>query len=179
MYLDDLKRQFIEMNARTHVADRVIPCTEQEIAQLERQYQLTLPAAYREFLLWMGKGAGNFLAGDACYYDALSQLHEDALELLAENGVTQRLPDDAFVFSMHDGYQFLFFRASEGENPPAYWYGEGEPIAPDGATATPFPKRFDHYSDFLVSEIVGYEQAYNQIAALKAERAQRQAGDVR
>ncbi|HUY75553.1 MAG TPA: SMI1/KNR4 family protein [Ktedonobacterales bacterium] len=179
MYLDAVKRQFAEMNARTHVADTVIPCAEQEIAQLERQYQLTLPAAYREFLLWMGKGAGNFLAGDACFYDALPQLREFALDLLAESGAPLRLPDDAFVFSMHDGYQFLFFRASEGANPPAYWYGEGEPAPADGTPATAFPRRFDHYSDFLVSEIVGHEQAYNQIAALKAASAQRQHDDAR
>ena len=168
MYLDDVKQLFDAMNARTHVADTVIPCTQEQIAQLERQYQLTLPAAYREFLLWMGQGAGGFLAGDACFYEALTQLRDDALELLAENGVSGGLPDDAFVFSMHEGYQFQFFRVSEGANPPVYWYGEGESPTNDSGTAV-FRKSFDQYSDFLVSSIVGHEQVFNEIAALKAD----------
>ncbi len=173
MYLDEVKRLFAEVNARTHVADAVHPCTEQQIAQLEQQYHLTLPAAYKEFLRWMGNGAGRFMAGDAAFYDALPQLRAFALEMLAENHVPQRLPDDAFVFSMHEGYQFLFFRTSEGDNPPVYWYGEGEPLRGDG-TANAFPKRFARYSDYLVSQIAGHEQIYNQIAALNAERQRRE-----
>jgi len=173
MYLDDVKRLFAEVNARTHIADAVHPCTEQEIAQLERQYHLTLPPAYQEFLRWMGHGAGRFLAGDGCFYDALPQLRAYALELLEENHVTYRLPDDAFVFSMHDGYQFLFFRVSEGENPPVYWYGEGEPVEGSDA-ANPFSRRFERYSDFLVAAITEEEQVYDQIAALNAERLQQE-----
>lgn len=177
MYIDEVKRLFAEMNARTHVADEVTPCTEAEIAHLERLYHLALPVGYTEFLRWMGKGAGNFLAGDACFYDALLQLREYALDLLAENGPSLRLPDDAFVFSMHEGYQFLFFRVAEGENPPVYWYGEGQPATGAGDASGQFPKRFDHYSDFLVSEIVGHDRLFAQIAALKAENAKRGAAN--
>jgi len=36
------------------------------------------------------------------------------------------LPSDAFIFSMHQGYEFWYFRISEGDNPPVYGFHEGE-----------------------------------------------------
>lgn len=35
------------------------------------------------------------------------------------------LPADAFVFSMHQGYEFNFFVICEGNDPPVYKYVEG------------------------------------------------------
>ncbi len=39
-----------------------IPCSKEEIVQLEQQTHLSLPRAYREFLLTMGHNADHILA---------------------------------------------------------------------------------------------------------------------
>jgi hypothetical protein len=38
-------------------------CGEEEVHALERTYEVRLPAAYRDFLKRMGRGAGEFLTG--------------------------------------------------------------------------------------------------------------------
>lgn len=48
-----------------------IPCSEAEIADLERRNRVKLPEAYKKFLRIMGKGAGGFLKNDhwEVFYD--------------------------------------------------------------------------------------------------------------
>lgn len=38
----------------------------------------------------------------------------DLLVMLGENQDSFNLPEDAFVFSMHQGFEFNYFRFSEG-----------------------------------------------------------------
>ena len=73
--------------------------------------------AYQEFLLSMGRSAGQFLRGSDCFLNHIPQLQEWAVELLQENNFAESLPEDAFIFLMHQGYQFSFFRVSEGADP--------------------------------------------------------------
>ncbi|HKW23132.1 MAG TPA: hypothetical protein VJO13_17235, partial [Ktedonobacterales bacterium] len=53
------------------------------------------------------------------------ELTNYAHELLDENGFPEPLPEDAFAFTMHQGYTFQFFRIGDGDDPPVYWYSEG------------------------------------------------------
>ncbi len=122
------------------------PCSNDEINQLEEDLGVKLPQIYREFLYWTGHGADAFLQGEDCFYEHLPQIQQWAKDLLKENRFSQVLPDDAFVFLMHQGYQFSFFRLSEGDNPPTYSYCEGQ-------EETGFVKSHDKFSDFLGAEI--------------------------
>jgi hypothetical protein len=123
-----------------------LPCDRVEVSRLETQLANLLPEAYREFLLLMGHGAGDFLSGSDCFFQHLPHLQIWAKELLRENNFSEDLPKDAFVFYMHQGYQFSFFRLTEGGNPPTYSYCEGkEKIS--------FVKTHNHYSDFLLAEV--------------------------
>ena len=152
MYLDRVKAYFAEVNARVHLADGVTPCTEREVTDLEEKLGLQVPDAYKEFLLWMGHGAGNFLRGTDCFYDSLP-LNEAACELLTEDNVTLQLPEDAFVFYMHQDYQFMFLRTSEGPNPPVYFYAEE-------SRDKGFQTLYESFSDFLATEIDGHERLF-------------------
>jgi len=74
---------------------------------------------------------------------------EWAKELLQNNNFPLPLPDDAFVFFMHQGYQFSFIRLSEGSDPPTYSYLEGQ-------EEQYFVKTHDKLTDFLVTEMEFY-----------------------
>ena len=157
MYLEPIKQRLIALNRDS--SQPLCGCTPEEIRQLEERLGVKLPSAYQEFLRMMGKGAGQFLRGSDCFYPQMRELKTAAVELLEENHFPWALPKDAFVFFMHQGYQFSFFRLSEGENPPTYSYCEGE-------TQESFVKSHERFSDFLATEIKLHEK-YLMTGALK------------
>jgi len=107
-------------------AEELSGCSESEVASLERDFGFRLPARYREFLLAMGHDAGPLLRGSRVSYKDLPRLRESFQELLEEDGSTFPIPREAFVFYMHQGYDFLYFLASGGDDPPVYQYVEGD-----------------------------------------------------
>ncbi len=136
----------------------LIPCTEEEVALLEQQTHLSLPRAYREFLLTMGKGAGTLLRGSDWVYSDLPTLREVAPEILEEDHYSHPLPEDAFVFFMHQGYQFRFFRTSEGDDPPVYRYVEER----DRNRET-FLCIAEHFTEYLLNAVRDHAEAVRQI----------------
>jgi SMI1-KNR4 cell-wall len=144
MYLEQVKNQLIEL--KLAFPDELLGCTQDELIELEAQLGVLLPKAYQEFLLLMGHGAGKFLRGSDCFFKDLPVLKNWAIALLEENNFSESLPEDAFVFLMHQGYQFSFFMLSEGEDPPTYSYSEE-------TNETSFIKSHERYSDFLMIEV--------------------------
>jgi len=125
MYLEKIKEEFFRRKVAYSPAN-VFPCSDQEVKELENELGLKLPIAYREFLLWGGNGAGSFMQGSDFRYESLFAIQQIAKEMLEEDNSPDRLPADAFIFWMHGGYMFSFFRASEGDNPPVHHYCEGQ-----------------------------------------------------
>lgn len=101
-------------------------CSTSEIEKLEAASQVVLPGAYKEFLCAIGKSAGEFLIGEDVFYSDILNLRGYADELLAESQAGFVLPKSAFVFLMHQGYQFLFFDTASGEDPAVFHYMEKE-----------------------------------------------------
>ncbi len=99
-----------------------VGCSSGDVSAIEAAVKLVLPGSYRFFLERCGKCAGEFLVGTDWEYDVLVELQEDALNLLDEAPPDLFLPEDAFVFAMHQGYQFLFLRCGEGDDPPVLYY---------------------------------------------------------
>lgn len=84
-----------------------------------------LPTAYIEFMCAMGNGTeGGYMRGDSCFMNEIFDLKQGAVELLEEKKSVNVLTDDEFVFWMSQGCMFCFFRLTEGENPPVYFYNE-------------------------------------------------------
>jgi len=108
------------------ILNKPLPCTSIEVSSLEADLGISLPKTYKEFLLYMGKGSGAIFQGSDCFYRNLQRIQVWAKQLLAENNFAEPLPNDAFVFFMHQGYQFSFFKLSNGDNPPIYSYCEGQ-----------------------------------------------------
>jgi hypothetical protein len=49
---------------------------------------------------------------------------EGAVELLAENGIDNFLEEEDFVFMMHQGYIFWYFKADGSLNPEVHGFSE-------------------------------------------------------
>lgn len=107
-------------------AGSAIGCSETEIAQLEREAGVVLPASYRFFLAQAGRRAGQFFQGTDFLYPELLALREYAEDLLVETARHWTLQPQDFVFAMHQGYQFLFFTCDGAADPPVFSFLEGE-----------------------------------------------------
>ncbi len=98
-------------------------CSIEEVLQFQQDLGFQIPAAYTHYLLAVGKDCGDFLTGSDRLFTELDSIHQSALALLSDDcGPT--LPDGAFVFCSHQGYQFLFLRAGT-DDPPVEYYLEG------------------------------------------------------
>lgn len=148
MYLEKAKYREEDMH---RVGDsQFISCTVEEVEEIETWLGHRLPEAYREFLLWMGHSGGGFLRGSDCFYYDLKSLWDNAQELLKEDNFPGELPENIFVFFMHQGYQFNFFYLDGDDDPPVFCYLEEEPVK------TSFFQIYPRFSDFILTEIEGH-----------------------
>jgi hypothetical protein len=104
------------------------PASQEEVAALERQLGMEFPAAYKAFLLILGRDGGPDFIGSDCSIRVLPGLRRGAEDLLRRSGSQYTLPEKAVVFLMHQGYYFVYFLADQtSEDPAVFAYGEGDP----------------------------------------------------
>jgi hypothetical protein len=132
----------------------VIPCTEKEVKDIERMltppYQL--PGAYKEFLLYGGKKIAEIF--NSQFFDSydlvllmLKDEYRDITRMLRVEDPNAKIYPDIFILNEHLGSNFTYFRLTEGDDPPVYFWEEGE-----GGLETS-SQEFDSFSDFLRSKI--------------------------
>jgi hypothetical protein len=115
-------------------------CRAEEVAQLEGSLGVALPSIYRQFLARMGRSTGAFLTGTDFLFARLVDLRGEAEHLLEEVNSPFRLAKADFVFTMHQGYQFLYFTTGEADDPSVWHFAEGDAE----------PRRvFAHFSEWL------------------------------
>ncbi|MFE7854100.1 SMI1/KNR4 family protein [Streptomyces sp. NPDC057403] len=107
------------------------------------QHIESLPMYYEEFLRNMGRCAGQFLIGTDAFYPEMIGIKHDALELLAENGASHLIAENAIVFAMHQGYQVYWLEPSGSDDPPVAMYQEG---------SAELHTRWDSFSEFLADQ---------------------------
>ena len=91
-------------------------CSEEEIAGLESRMGIELPGMFRTYLRHMGKSAGEFLKGSdirfGCLHELTGEAHDEARHRKFQ------LPEDIFAFYAHQGYDYMYFRLSPGDDDP-------------------------------------------------------------
>lgn len=107
-------------------------CTPEEIDRIESQVGHRLPGVYVDFLSALGRSSGGFMRGSDFACGQLIRLNREARELVREGGLS--IPALAFVFLMHQGYQFLYFDVSGGSDPEVHRFEEGGPLQRVGVT---------------------------------------------
>lgn len=105
-------------------------CSVSEVDELERTLGFTLPAAYREYLLWMGKDYDGIFRGSDCFIDNVMDNNSWLPELLTENGVKYDLPQYYLTFFMHQGYEAAWFATPAEPDPQCWYFGEGDTEMP-------------------------------------------------
>lgn len=101
-------------------------CSSEEIAQIESQVGQRLPGVYRDFLALVGRASSGFMRGSDFACGQLLRINREARDLLREGGLS--LSSSAFVFLMHQGYQFLYFDLNGGADPEVSRFEEGGTI---------------------------------------------------
>ncbi len=125
-------------------------CSYAEISMLETHWQLQLPMVYRSFLMHMGNGAGRFMEGSDVFYNFLFDLNSWGRLFTAENHLPP-LPDNAYVFWMHQGYNMAYFTCDDNDDPHVFLQMWTE----DGITELCYPSLADFlYEQLIASGIV-------------------------
>lgn len=96
-----------------------------EVLEVESAQGVKLPMIYRDFLKECGRGAGLFERDADFFYPAIKSLKEELSEMLAEEGIDFCIPENAFVFSAYQGYQYCYFLCSDNQDPPVYKIDDG------------------------------------------------------
>lgn len=120
---------------------------EAEILALERRLDARFPAAYREYLRWMGNDCHGALQGSDCFIRDVETNAGGLRELLLENGVAH--PScRPIVFFMHQGYIAYWFDATDpSEDPEVSCFHENGELPAILTVGT--------FSEWLFEELLG------------------------
>ena len=102
-----------------------------KLSRIEDKYHVLLPMLYRDFYDLCSISIPVTLVGtDLLNNYSYSYFKEGAARLLEDDGVDNVLESNDFVFMMHQGYIFWYFKANGDSDPIVYSYYEGK-LKPD------------------------------------------------
>ncbi len=110
----------------------------EKLDQIEKETGLCFPTIYKHFYKLCDRTIPHELVGTDLY-NRNNELKKGAIELLEEDDSKFVFDKNDFVFMMHQGYMFWYFRADGDENPDVYYYHEGDLI----------PNKKEKLRDFL------------------------------
>lgn len=95
------------------------------LSEAEIAYGLSFPEIYKDFYKRCESSIPKEMVGTDLFNN-YKELTKWAKELLEEDNAEDFLDNDDFVFMMHQGYMFWYFKANGEENPKVYFYFEGQ-----------------------------------------------------
>ena len=111
-----------------------------KLTDIEERHNITLPKIYKQFYRKCEDFVPSNLVGtDILNNESFECLRSEAEELLNDDGIACFLEPDDFVFMMHQGYMFWYFKANGEPDPTVFGYLEGKGK----------PDKLDQLSTFL------------------------------
>ncbi|SFD54530.1 SMI1 / KNR4 family (SUKH-1) [Chitinophaga sp. CF118] len=135
---------FLEEYKKDHLSFAT-GCTNDEIDQIEKSWNVKLPLCYRELFLIFGKyGAFAFDLGNTFQYEEFHEMQQEAIMIAEDYDLDfMNKEKDNFVFSCFGLHgKFWFFKLDEGDDPPVYEFKSGN---------DKYIKIKDHFSDYVKS----------------------------
>jgi hypothetical protein len=114
-----------------------------KLSRIENTHNIFLPQIYKDFYNLCSLSIPAKLVGSDLRNNGRFDLNEGAVELLEEDGIDNFLESDDFVFMMHQGYIFFYFKANGETDPIVFGYYEGQLK----------PVNFGFFSEFVKSYI--------------------------
>jgi hypothetical protein len=111
------------LNQHLSLLGNIEGLNDQDINQLEKEFKIELPSAYKEFLKLLGRKSGQLLGSYLVERHKLNGNKESAKIASVDDLENKRveIKDSYFFFAQWQGYNFFFFDCDEnGENPPVY-----------------------------------------------------------
>lgn len=102
-------------------------CSLEDIQAIESQSDSRLPCTFVALLERIGRCRGQLMPGADFGFPEILGFRQIAESLLQEQYCNLELDPYDVVFEMEQGYQFFFFRAFAGEDPPVYFYNDDDP----------------------------------------------------
>ena len=93
--------------------------------EAEIKHGLSFPEIYKDFYKRCESSIPKRMVGTDLFNNH-KELNKWAKELLEEDNAENFLNNDDFVFMMHQGYMFWYFKANGKENPKVHFYCEGQ-----------------------------------------------------
>lgn len=127
--------------------------SDSEIDSLEQSSSVKLPGAYKQFMRECGRSAGLYMRDAHFFFPAIKDLKNDLAEMIEEDGLDFKIPDNIFVFGGYQGYQYQYFVCDGNDDPGIYR------IMNDGSGAQ---KISDSFTAYIDSSIAQYKNAFYQ-----------------
>jgi hypothetical protein len=114
-----------------------------ELDKIEIEKNLIFPLAYKKFYRQCEISLPQVFVGTDLF-NHYKELNDWALDLIKESKIDNFLTETDFVFMMHQGYMFWYFKANGEDDPDVYFYEENgmlpKKIAPLNYFLKNYPK---------------------------------------
>ncbi len=124
-----------------------LPCDEWQVADIQEELRVDFPAAYKAFLLLAGRGCEPLEPSKYTIDDDLAGLQRSGRRIMQHENLA--VPQDAFVFFVHQGFVCHFFLLDNGDDPSIYQCVEG---------MGPFQRIASTFSQWIFDQVARFKE---------------------
>ncbi len=93
-----------------------------QISELEQHFGFEFPLAYKQYLAFMGSDYNGVFVGCDWFTNNVVENTGIVPEVLAENNISFKLPENYLCFFSHQGYMMAWFELPKLNDNPSVWF---------------------------------------------------------